>query len=130
MEYTMDRDRGHLTVKVDGKLDAQTAPELERGMSKALDGVTEVEFDLSGLDYISSAGLRILFASYKLMDKRGGELRVTNATGNVMEVLDMSGFGTGVGSPSQIVPRARSPLCPRCKAPGSLPRGWPWGRLS
>ena len=81
-----------LTVRICGHLDARTAPALSDGMSKVLDGVTKIVFDLSKLNYISSAGMRILLASFKLMAKREGTMRVENVQPDVMNVLDMSGF--------------------------------------
>lgn len=97
MAYEFEREDSLLVVKVEGKLDAQTAPELGDAMSEALDGVSSVTFELSDLEYISSGGLRVLLATYKLMMKRDGEMSVVNADENVMSVLEMSGFAALFG---------------------------------
>ena len=94
MEYEIARNDERIVVKVAGKLDAQSAPMLEDGMGEALEGVTEITFDLAELEFISSAGLRILLAAYKLMAKREGVFKVKNASGDVMGVLEMSGFAS------------------------------------
>lgn len=94
MEYEITRDDECIFVKVSGRLDAQSAPMLEDGMGEALDGVTEITVDLGDLEFISSAGLRILLAAYKLMAKREGVFKIENASGDVMDVLEMSGFAS------------------------------------
>ncbi len=94
MTYELEREGSKLTVRVRGKLDARSSPDLERALSDAFDDVTRVLFDLEGLEYISSAGLRILFAVYKLMAKRGGEMKVVNAGDEVRGILEMSGFAS------------------------------------
>ena len=94
MEFDIARNDSYLVVKVAGRLDAQTAPALQDGMGEALEGIDEITFDLGELEFISSAGLRILLASYKLMSKREGGMQIENATGDVMGVLEMSGFAS------------------------------------
>ena len=94
MEFSITRDGSHLVVKVAGRLNAQTAPMLQESMGEALEGILEITFELGDLEFISSAGLRILLAAYKLMDKRGGSMQVVNATGDVISVLEMSGFAS------------------------------------
>lgn len=97
MSYELEREDSRLIVRVQGKLDARSSPDLERAMSDALGDVTCVLFDLEGLEYISSAGLRILFAVYKLMAKRGGEMKVANVGDEVRGILEMSGFASIYG---------------------------------
>lgn len=92
MSYKLERQGSHLTVCVAGKLDAKTSPVLRDAMASELEGVSEVTFDLAELEYVSSAGLRVLLAAYKLMMKRDGTMRVVNAGENVMSILDTSGF--------------------------------------
>ncbi|MBR0404659.1 MAG: STAS domain-containing protein [Eggerthellaceae bacterium] len=94
MEYEITRDGDRLFVKVAGRLDAQSAPMLEDGMSEVLKGVTEITVDLGDLEFISSAGLRILLAAYKLMAKREGVFKIEDASEDVMDVLEMSGFAS------------------------------------
>ena len=91
---TIDRENsgGRLTLKVSGRLDTNTSPELEEALK--LDGATEVVFDFSGLEYISSAGLRVLMAAQKAMAVTGGRIKVAGANEMVKGVLDMTGFSS------------------------------------
>ena len=92
VEFETIRNGEHLAVNASGRLDAVSASALSDEMRGMLDGVTEIIFDLGGLEYISSAGLRVLLAAYKLMLKREGSMRVENARADVLDVLKMSGF--------------------------------------
>ena len=94
MSYSVTRDEERLIVRVGGRLDAQSSPLLADEMRGMLDDVVEIDFDLSELEYISSAGMRVLLASYKLMQKREGTMRVENAQDSVLETLQMSGFAS------------------------------------
>jgi anti-sigma B factor antagonist len=80
-----------LTVALEGRLDTTTAPELEEALKGSLDGVDDLTMDFGGLEYISSAGLRILLATQKIMNKQG-KMRVTNVNEVVMDVFDVTGF--------------------------------------
>ena len=60
-----------LTVAIEGRLDTTTAPQLEAELKDSLDGITELTMDLSTLEYISSAGLRVLLSAQKIMNKQG-----------------------------------------------------------
>ena len=80
-----------LTLAVEGRLDTTTAPELEKTLTGSLEGITELEFDFTNLDYISSAGLRVLLAAQKSMKKQG-EMKVTHVNEMVMEVFEVTGF--------------------------------------
>lgn len=101
MEYEICQHDEHLRVKVAGRLDAQTAPTLESAMREKLDGIIDITFDLSELVYISSAGLRILLASYELVSKREGTMQVEHVTGDVLYVMQMSGLATLFGIESE-----------------------------
>ena len=79
-----------LSIALEGRLDTTTAPELEQEI-KALDGVETLTMDFAGLDYISSAGLRVLLSAQKQMSKRGG-MKVVNVSELVMEVFEVTGF--------------------------------------
>ena len=81
-----------LIVRIEGKLDASTAPELDKALIDKMSNIARVEFDLEGLDYISSAGLRTLLATYKRMMKMNGSMRLVNVNDSVMNVLELSGF--------------------------------------
>ena len=92
MEIKKDIEGEKLTLTVGGRLDTNTSPELEAEM--ALDGVKEVVFDLAGLEYISSAGLRVLMAAQKAMRACGGKMSVANPNAMVKGVLDMTGLSS------------------------------------
>ena len=83
-------DNGCLTLKVGGRLDTNSSPELEAELK--LDGVTEIVFDFSGLEYISSAGLRVLMAAHKAMAACGGRMSVANPNSVVKGVFDITGI--------------------------------------
>ena len=80
-----------LTVALEGRLDTMTAPELEAELKTALDGADSLVLDFSKLDYISSAGLRVLLSAHKRMAGKGG-MKVTNVNEIVQEVFDVTGF--------------------------------------
>lgn len=91
MTITDDKNGSALTVKVEGRLDTTTAPELESHLATALDGITDLTFDFEKLEYISSAGLRVLLSTVKKMNKQG-TMVVKNANEMVREVFDVTGF--------------------------------------
>ena len=80
-----------LEIALEGRLDTMTAPELEKKLRDSLDGVNELTLDFAGLDYISSAGLRVLLTAHKAMSAKGG-MKVVNANELVREVFDVTGF--------------------------------------
>lgn len=80
-----------LNIALSGRLDTTTAPELEGKLSEVLDGVKDLVFDLKELEYISSAGLRVLLATQKTMNKVG-TMKVINVAPSVMEVFEITGF--------------------------------------
>lgn len=80
-----------LTYTLNGRLDTLTAPELELDLNGALDGVTELIFDLIDLDYLSSAGLRVLLTAQKRMNTQGA-MRVRNVNETIREIFDVTGF--------------------------------------
>jgi anti-sigma B factor antagonist len=80
-----------LTLKISGRIDANTSPLLENELNASLDGVTDLALDFLEVNYISSAGLRVLLAAQKRMMKQGG-MRVVNVCEAVMDVLEMTGF--------------------------------------
>ena len=79
-----------LTVALEGRLDTTTAPKLEE-LRGSVDGVSRLVFDLAKLEYISSAGLRVLLAMQKLMNRQGAML-LWNVNEAVMEVFEVTGF--------------------------------------
>ena len=86
-ELTGDR----LDMAVIGRLDTTTAPELDAALKEALPGVKELVLDFSALDYISSAGLRVLLSTQKTMSKQGSMV-LTGVNEGVMEVFEITGF--------------------------------------
>lgn len=91
MKITKNQNGTCLNIAVEGRMDTTTAPELEKELRESLDGVTELTLDFSKLDYISSAGLRVLLSAHKTMRGKGS-MKVTNANEIVQEVFDVTGF--------------------------------------
>ena len=91
---TIDREfsDGKLTLKVAGRLDTNTSSELEAELK--LEGLTEIIFDFSGLEYISSAGLRVLMMAQKSMASSGGKVMVARPNEMVKGILDMTGLSS------------------------------------
>ena len=86
------RDGEKLTLKLSGKLNIDSANFAKNEILSALDGVKNLTFDLNGLEYISSSGLRILIAAMKKIRAQGGDMTVKNVGEQVREVLNMTGF--------------------------------------
>lgn len=91
MKIIKNQNGGSLTIALEGRLDTSTAPELEQAIKGGLDGVTELVMDFARLDYISSAGLRVLLSARKTMSKQGS-MKVTHVNEMVMEVFEVTGF--------------------------------------
>ena len=84
-------ENGKALFTLAGRLDTTTAPELEKELKESLDGVSELALDFAGLEYISSAGLRVLLSAYKLLYGKG-TMKITNINDIVKEVFDVTGF--------------------------------------
>ena len=80
-----------MTIKVIGRLDSVTSPQLEEVTSKELEGITDLTFDFSELEYISSAGLRVILISQKTMNNQGS-MKVIHVNDTVMEIFEVTGF--------------------------------------
>ena len=80
-----------LNISLVGRLDTVTSPQLQEVLDSSLNGITELAFDFAKLDYISSAGLRVLLATNKKMAK-AGKMVIRNVNDVVQEVFDMTGF--------------------------------------
>ena len=80
-----------LTLAVEGRLDTTTAPQLEAELKSSLDGVTELTLDFEKLEYLSSAGLRVLLAAQKVMNKQGSMV-VRHVNETIQEVFEVTGF--------------------------------------
>ena len=82
---------GKALFTLDGRLDTTTAPALEKELKEALPGVSELTLDFAALEYISSAGLRVLLAAQKIMNRQG-EMKVCNINDIVAEIFEVTGF--------------------------------------
>jgi len=91
MKINKKQDGSALVIALEGRLDTTTAPDLEKELKNSLDGITDLTLDMTNLDYISSAGLRVLLTAHKAMMKQG-QMKVTNASDIVREVFDVTGF--------------------------------------
>ena len=80
-----------LTVELSGRLDTTTAPRLEGELKDALPGVGTLVLDLEKLEYISSAGLRVLLSAQKIMNKQG-EMKLIHVNDTIHEIFDVTGF--------------------------------------
>jgi len=92
MKITQEKKDSKLTLALEGRLDTTTTPSLEEVVNKELAGVTELVYDLKDLEYISSAGLRMLLASQKKMNAQNGTMVLINVQEQVNEVLEITGF--------------------------------------
>ena len=91
MEIERSSDGEKLNVRLIGEVDAMNANEIESELLKQSEGVREMIFDLSKLEYISSAGLRVLLSMQKMMKKQGN-MEVRNTPEDVMQIFKVSGF--------------------------------------
>jgi anti-sigma B factor antagonist len=91
MTISKKADGDKLIIFLDGRLDTLTAPDLEKEVQKSLNGVGELIFDFEKLEYISSAGLRVLLAIERMMSDQG-TMKVINANEIVREVFEVTGF--------------------------------------
>ena len=82
---------GKALFTLEGRLDTATAPELEAALKEALDGVSELTLDLAQMDYISSAGLRVLLSAQKIMNRQG-EMKLLHVQETIMEIFEVTGF--------------------------------------
>ena len=92
MEIKVNTTDAGVVVVPEGKLTVQTAPELEASIGTVDASVADLAIDLAGVDYISSAGLRVLVATQKMMAQRGGTLRLLSPNDDVQEVFEMTGL--------------------------------------
>lgn len=91
MTITKTQDHSALTLFLEGRLDTTTSPQLEAELSASLDGVTQLTLDLEKLAYLSSAGLRVILAAQKRMNKQG-KMVVRHVNDTIMEVFEVTGF--------------------------------------
>ena len=80
-----------ITIALSGRLDTTTAPQLEKEVDEVIPGADDLIFDFKNLEYISSAGLRVILKSQKAMNQKGS-MKIKNVNEDIMEVLDITGF--------------------------------------
>lgn len=91
MNIVKTKNNQSLTIALEGRLDTTTAPQLEAELKSCLSGVEALVMDMEKLDYISSAGLRVLLAAQKQMAKQG-EMKVIHVSESIMEIFEVTGF--------------------------------------
>ena len=84
-------DGKKLTIALTGRMDTTTAPSLEADLKQSISDVEELELDFAGLEYISSAGLRVLLSAQKSMNRQGSMI-VKNVNETIMEIFEVTGF--------------------------------------
>jgi len=91
MTIEMKKESKSLTLKIAGRLDTMSAPEMEKAVKENIDGVEKLVIDMEKLEYISSAGLRVLLSAKKKMDEQGS-MKIKNVSEAIMEVFEITGF--------------------------------------
>lgn len=91
MNILKEESAGTLNIALEGRLDTTTAPQLEAVLRSSIDGVTALNLDFAQLEYISSAGLRVLLSAQKVMKKQG-TMVIRNVNATIMEVFEVTGF--------------------------------------
>ena len=91
MTVTTKLEGTRLTVSAEGKMGTTSTPEFEKAVRDNIDGITELVFDLEKLDYMASAGLRILLSAAKVMKKQGS-MKIIHVTESMMEVFTFTGM--------------------------------------
>ena len=92
MNISVEQNGTEATIHLNGRLDTNTAPELEKMLDTLPEAVAALHFDFEKLRYISSAGLRVLLASQKKMNAVGGKMVIHRPNEIIMEVFDATGF--------------------------------------
>ena len=92
MTINIDRELGLVTLKITGRLDTTTSPNLDSVINELPQDTKELVFDMSGVEYISSAGIRVLLRAYKKMNTNQGKTRIENVNDIVREVFEMTGL--------------------------------------
>ena len=90
MTIEKTRNGNELTVALEGRLDTLTAPELESALQP--DGLTALTLNFEKLEYLSSAGLRVLLSAQKKMNKQGGAMKICHVNETIAEIFEVTGF--------------------------------------
>ncbi|MCQ2486073.1 MAG: STAS domain-containing protein [Clostridia bacterium] len=91
MEIIKNQNGTSLEIAIEGRLDTMTAPEFEAEISNAISGITSLVLDFAKLEYVSSAGLRVILSAQKIMNKQG-EMKIKNVNSEIMDVFEITGF--------------------------------------
>jgi anti-sigma B factor antagonist len=91
LNINKETDGSELKIILEGRLDTMTAPQLEEELKGSVDGVTSLIFDIKDLQYISSAGLRVLLSAQKIMNKQGSMV-IRGANDDIKEIFEVTGF--------------------------------------
>ena len=92
MTINVERDFELVTLEITGRIDTTTAPNLETVVNELSEDTKELIFDMSGVEYISSAGIRVLLGAYKKMNSTQGKIRIEKANDMVYKVFEMTGL--------------------------------------
>ena len=91
MTINKSSDKPNLKFSIQGRIDTNTSPELDKAVNESIDGVTNLIFDFEKVEYIYSAGLRVLLSAQKKMNKQG-TMKVINVGDAIMEIFEVTGF--------------------------------------
>jgi len=91
MQIEKSQTNGDVTLSLTGRLDTSTAPQLEAAIQESIENINSLILDFSKLDYISSAGLRVLLSAQKKLQTKGGMV-IRGVCENVMEIFEITGF--------------------------------------
>lgn len=92
MKIESEKKEGSLVLKLSGRLEATTAPELQRKVDNELEGIEKLMIDMEQLEYVSSAGLRVLLVASRKMKAKHGDLTICHVREGIMEVFEITGF--------------------------------------
>ena len=92
MEVKFDKQNDTLTVAISGNIDTVTAPELDTKLQENLSGIKDLILDFAAVDYISSAGLRVILMANQQLEDADGTMTIKNANDDVRDVFEMTGF--------------------------------------
>lgn len=91
MTINKNIDGNKMLLQIEGRLDTTTAPDLETAVKESIEGIEKLELDLAALEYVSSAGLRVILSAQKTMNKQG-DMVIRNVNDEVMEIFEVTGF--------------------------------------
>ena len=94
MEIKKTAEGSMLTVAISGRIDTQTAPELEKSLKESIDDVTDLVLDFAEVAYISSAGLRVIISAQNWIDQKNGTMVIKNVAKNIQNIFKVTGFDT------------------------------------